>query len=46
MNNKIKTCSNCYFCEEQKCLVKNCKMKAYEENCIYWTEKNEKEKST
>lgn len=36
---KDKTCSNCYFRENQKCFVKNSKIKAYEENCIYWTEK-------
>lgn len=41
MNNKIKTCSNCYFREEQECFVKNCKIKASEKNCIYWTEISE-----
>lgn len=39
MKDKTKTCNNCYFCDGQKCSVKNCKIKAYEENCIYWTEK-------
>ena len=41
MKDKTKTCSNCYFYEEQKCFVKNSKIRIYEENCIYWTEKVE-----
>ena len=42
MKDKVKTCSNCYLREGQKCIVKNCKIKAYEENCIYWTANSKK----